>query len=627
MTTYNCKIGPIQLEHGYLTDSSDPGIGDGSEKFTVICSPAEAYQIRGLATPTLKNQYGNRSYINFEEPNWGLLPIDASVDLVDNTFITYRGIGYLLNKVTIVSESPFTTTLELEVEEILPNLLDYLRMDYTTGINDGTLQLTNYLPLAKTDRLNDTFSSLDTSTVWYPSVASTNFTGSFAASGGKLVASGVSGTTQVNAGEFIVNRTVFTPPFTVEATLEWTAQGSNTNHTFSLSLFPSKPVTWADYYTTNNLVRIVISVTPKTVYYYVQKYVGNKWTNVVKLPLTTAQKTPNFRITISSAKKLSVDVDKSGGTTWSNICSNVSISDVGNAPYNLVYGFVNNSTVSKTCNSASVEVYNYDAITPLNVVSLPVSTPITTPTFTRASEDGNINCYATPTGDLIYSTTIDNFYKGTVKGWNTNYADSVARLVTDKSPTLDPLKFYITNGLIKLTTTSTGVKLSYWNGSSYTDLNTFVIGTINRLKITECSPMRLTFLANSTEWTLEMGKPYCRVSHPLTALAYTVKTCYNHDGTISTSPGANADITMLSNSYCTAYNKGTGDCTTPNPTDNYRLLILKENMTAIKSDSIPADSLTALGMVNATENSSSYRDAISIAKEFMYKTRQSIATE
>jgi len=178
------------------------------------------------------------------------------------------------------------------------------------------------------------------------------------------------------------------------------------------------------------------------------------------------------------------------------------------------YAFHNRSTTSKECRSDSIDVTTDDTSV-LNVVSLPAGgTVVETADFTRAGEDGNVPCYANPITKLPYTTSYANFYKGTVKAWNTDFTDSSARQITSNNMVLDPTKFYVTNGLLKLETTSTGVKMYYWNGTTYAELNTFVIGTIGLLKMIECDPTRVTFQANRTLWTLEEGKPFVRVYHP-----------------------------------------------------------------------------------------------------------------
>jgi len=621
--TDNCTIGPISIANGYISEEDNKGNGDGTEQFSIYCTHQQALQIRGLLTPMTKTQFGNRYYINFEDPNWGLLPIDASVNLAVNDYINYRGIGYIITDISFEPVSPKYVKVKLTVEQILGSLDDYLRLDYTTGINDGTEQYSDFSAVSTTYKLQEDFAAIAD---WNAEVKGTGYVGAITAAGGVLSVTGKSGTLGAYQGEFISYPTTFASPFTMEVPLTWVAAGAATNHGWGINLLPTAPVTHANF-EAYNLIRVLLWVTPSGTSYYVQKRVNGAMSILATGTLTTAQKSPNFQVSLTDANLLTVKIDKAGGTTWTTIVSSVDISDVGSGPYTLAYGFNNNSNVDKTCTSASNDIYNNDSVTPINVVTLPYGTAMTSATFTRASEDGTLNCYANPTSSLIYKTSVADFYKGTVKAYSTNFGDAAARLITDKSAVLSATKFYVSNGIIKLTTTATGVTLSYWNGASYTDLNTFVTGAVTRIKVTECSPMRFSFMLNRTEWTLEMGKPYCRVSHPYTALTYTIKTCYGHDATTTTDPAAGADITMLTVPYATVWSKGAGTCAAPNPADNKRLLIMKSIMSTIKSDSLPAADLTAIGIVDATETSASYRDAISICKEFGYNTRQAIVTE
>ena len=628
MTTY-CKIGPIQLPNQYITDNDNPGVGDGSEGFSVVCTPAQAYQIRGLVTPFIKEQFYNRNILNIPDSYWGLLPIDASTGLDDNDFINHRGLGYIITNAALNPLNPFLVQVDLQCEEILPILSDYLKMDYTTGLSDGTALSTNYQDTLKVDRLNDQFTGLDTTNVWYPAVSSGLSGASFTSNGSELVGVGGASTNAVQGTLFITNRTVFTNPFTVETTLEWPS-GTASGQTYYVALYlqPSRPVSTADINTNIDLFRVIIKATSTGATYYVQSKIKGAWATYATGTLTSAQLTPNFKIVIDSNKKMAVYIDKAGTTNWVSVVGNIDTTKIKfTTGFNLSYVFMNFSTTSKTVMSQQIEVYNYDALVPVNVVSLPPVTVMTTPTFTRASADGPINCYANPTGTLLYQPTIDSFYLGTVKGYTNDYSDNVYRLITNNETTIQPLNFYVSNGIIQLTTTSNGVQVSYWNGSTWVLLDTFIIGTITRLKITKVSPTKFTFKANQTEWTLEIGKPYCRVKHQYTDLAHTLRTCVNNDGVTQSDLVSGASVSMLLQRYATFWNHGTGTCAAPNPADNNRLLIIKQNTATIKTDVIPADTMTGIGIVDNTQAAGSFKDAIGIAKEFFYQTLQSIMTE
>ena len=103
---------------------------------------------------------------------------------------------------------------------------------------------------------------------------------------------------------------------------------------------------------------------------------------------TSAQLTPNFKIVISNNNRMTVYIDKAGTTNWVQVISNIDVSTIDfSKGYNLTYAFSNASTAAKIGSSQQIEVYNYDAFAPVNVVSLPagVSTSLNTQTtFTRS---------------------------------------------------------------------------------------------------------------------------------------------------------------------------------------------------------------------------------------------------
>ena len=452
MTTY-CKIGPIQLPNQYITDNDDPGVGDGSEVFSVVCTPAQAYQIRGLVTPFNKQQFYNRNVLNIPDGYWGLLPIDASTGLDDNDFINHRGLGYIITQATLNPLNPFIVQVDLECEEILPILVDYLKMDYTSGLGDGTQLSTNYAMTVKNDRFNDQFTSLDTVNMWYPGVSDATLTGvSFSSVSGELQMTGSAAKNTVLGTSFITNRNIVTAPFTIETTLEWTSgMGGSNPYYFALYLTKARPITVADIYANLDCFRIIVKVTT-TAQFMIQSRIKGKWVTFYTGSLTSAQLTPNFKIIISNNNRMTVYIDKAGTTNWVQVISNIDVSTIDfSKGYNLTYAFSNASTAAKIGSSQQIEVYNYDAFSPVNIVSLPagVSTSLNTQTnFTRPSADGNIPCYPNPTGTLLYQTTIDNFYLGTVKGFTNDYSDGVYRLITNNETTIQPLNFYVSNGLI-----------------------------------------------------------------------------------------------------------------------------------------------------------------------------------
>jgi hypothetical protein len=135
--------------------------------------------------------------------------------------------------------------------------------------------------------------------------------------------------------------------------------------------------------------------------------------------------------------------------------------------------------------------------------------------------------------------------------------------------------------------------------------------------VTKVSPTKFSFKANQTEWTLEIGKPYCRVKHLQTTLTHTLRNTAYDDVGVQTGVISGASVPIQLQNYAILYNTA----------DTFRLLILKQNMSTILSDSIPPDTMTGIGFVDSTQIAGSYKDAIGISREFFFETLQSIMTE
>jgi len=76
--------------------------------------------------------------------------------------------------------------------------------------------------------------------------------------------------------------------------------------------------------------------------------------------------------------------------------------------------------------------------------------------------------------------------------------------------------------------------------------------------------------------------------------------------------------------YCNIWSMGTGTCTTPDPAVKYRLQILKNTPCTIKSNSIPADSITGIGFYDDDISPFNPNGALYNAAEFFTQTEQII---
>jgi hypothetical protein len=508
--------------------------------------------------------------------------------------------------------------------------MELLKMQYTTGVNDGTFVDYEYAyPTVTTYYLQDTFSTFDTTNTWYPAVSYQMYSGNtITANSGKLELTGRSNIYKQGGVQGTQTRTRFTPPLTIKFDTEWVSRPASGHpaHAFEFTLTPSYYSSGYALWRKYDSIRIQHLIGPTSNNYgVVKRDTKGKDVAYVK-PVTNNTTILNWQIDIGATGYTYIRLDTGSGmnTIWQG--------NLGLTNYkNLYLGMSQYATdnVAKTVKTSFIDVYTTWGDEFRNVNSLPVTTKLgTSSDFTRASEDGNIPCYLNKNVPLKFQITPSDLYKGAVKTYSTNYPDSTERLLTTTNHKLASGKFHVKNGLLDLNLTATGVELKYWNGSSYTTLNTFTKGGSNwdLMKLNYVSPDLTIFQTDNIKWYVPRGKPFVYVEHPNQDISYWKNStmCYWHDGTTLDSPAGNVDVTMTNDWYCGIWDKGSGTCASPNPANNYRLLILQQKPTTIKSDKIPACNLTGIGWYDNTKSSGDGNHYYSIAKEWVYRTQTSL---
>lgn len=592
-----CKIGPISIHNPHLVDGSSYKTTE--EEFEVYCTHWQYKQLLSLIDEGFNSQ-GTMgvTILNGDNP-WSPVYIDSSLLISDNDYLKHKG-WYIVTNVEI-SDIYLNKYLKakITVSKVSSLQNEMLTMDYTTGVMDGTgLDSTYSLEYTNT-LLSDTFDTYDTSK-W--TSGDDGLSGaSITSTDGYLVFSGASTSNGTFKSEWIILNDELDGPFTATFDLNW----------ISRPVSGAKPHILRFGISTGSLssdgVFVDMRVYP-TYTSYVIFSVNNKGVTSILVPTTTNNATAhNWTFTLGTDGKLKVLL---GGTQKYYGPSNLSTIK----SLKCTYRFYNASTTSKSMKIGNVNISRDEVQSYNNIVGLPAgSTPVIASDFARASADGNIPCYANPTVQLPF--TCADPYLGSVKAYTNNNPDNVYRQMfgIDEIPTATG--FYVTNGIVKLVTTSNGVTFQYWNGASWATLNTFNRGTLTYLKLLDIGPMGVTFQANTTKWTLKHNSPYVTVKHPNDALTYTLKDTYDHDSTTTTSPLADADITMNDISHAEIYNN----------TDIYRMQIYKLDPCTIKSDSIPASSLTGIGFYDSTLASSSYNSKDKLPLEFPIQTDQHIS--
>ncbi|MCE7700203.1 MAG: hypothetical protein K8E24_015695, partial [Methanobacterium paludis] len=434
-------IGPISLPNAQLLDG-DSYAEDG-EKLSLYGTEALIRQIRGITGNIQKAQYGSMKILSSDSP-WGPIWIDGSVNLKNNDNITHRG-WYFLGTAEPKIEAPGIASLDANLELIAVDPHEILDIEYTPGINDDTDLDNNYPKLVQNTLFADTFDNFDQVNNWDGPANSLMTTHSVAASGGKMVFTGASDVDGKWGSEWIKT----TPTvdghnnlITVETDMEWVAKPTSGNNQHRMYFWISNKASTSSV-NWKGAVLLMLAVESNRISYRAQviKQDGTVVT-VVPLTATTAQIIKwKFEETVGGYFNLYVaecaDEDddaeyvKKVSHMWTDIQPN------WKGLY-FMYGFWNMDSTSASMKSSFLNVYSWTNGINNNIITGPVGATLgLPPTGTRTGEDGAIPYWVNPNSRITLQTTPANFYNGSVKAYNSNYADGTPRLITNQHDILD----------------------------------------------------------------------------------------------------------------------------------------------------------------------------------------------
>jgi len=625
-------IGPVSLDIPHIREN-DEIKPDGSEVINIVCSTAKAKQLIGLGGEIVKNQYRSLRVVHAVGDLWGLTPVNTSPDLTINEGNPHFG-WYNLNKPTESYLTPVISIVQFNAELISRNMDEILSLHYSRGGEDGTDLGHSYTDLTPDYIINESGADFDTTNDWYP-IGKWYMDGGVISSDGSKINFSGGANVDGQAGHIWTNhRTQFSHNFIMEFTLLPGDKPSAGNLEKDINVWfskwrPTTPPVWADSFlislgvnSTNQFYQVNTIGTPG----------GLSWWNLVPPTVDNTPTAFKFRLTTDNKYYMKVELNRYVSGAWTGY------STIYYGPTNLggwedlymgIY-YLNRDSTTNSMAIKDISVYNNIEVDFPNVPVLqPGAVPNLTPDFYRPSEEGNIQCFNNIVDPLNFQIAPADLYKGIPKGMNSNYQDSTYRIVTNNDIELDIGKFYMSNGIFKLTPTSTGVEIRYWDGSAYVLMDTLTLPRTTRLiRPFYVSKEVFTLQLDRTYWTLRMGKPFIYIDHPYDDLTYTLRTCYEHDGTTTTSPAAGADISMLTSFYCGVWNKGTGTCVSPNPAQRYRMMILQQYPTTIKSNKIPANpGTTGIGVYDTNIADDAVDGKIFRAREFYRPTVQNIGLE
>jgi hypothetical protein len=596
---------------------------DYTEKFMVLCTQTQALQLKGMASPVTFNNYNNTILASNDNP-WSPIWINSNTDCTDNDTFTHRG-WYLIDNVEVnLSEWGSRVACTVEATKIANDINELLTMQYTPGRNDNTRLDISYDDTDRVYSLDEDFTTFDDTNVWNAQQDYAMTNPSIAAASNQLILSG-SATSNGTWGQVFTQGQDYLEekPWTINFDMEWIAQPTGYPHRmyFWISTNLSDGIMDLD-----SSIVIILSVEAGQVRYYAYK-IDNNGVITVIIPSTVISSSVHilkWHIFYDTNGHINMYVDLGAG--YVKQYSGWTILGYHNDLY-YGYGFLNQSSASHNVRSNYCEIYDYVKLAPNNVIPMPYNANLYTGSsmFTRAGSDGNISCYYNPTEQLHFQTSATNLYKGSVKAWSTNVTGGSSTQIINTDHVIDPTKFSVDNTLTKLVTTADSVKFYAYSGGNWVELNEFTFpANILLIKALYLSPERAVIQIDDTRWTLERGRQFCRVEHPNTDLTYNNMGCVYHDSSTST-VGAAADVSMLTQSYALLWDKGSGSCASPNPDVVTRCMIIKANPTIIESDLIPEDDITGIGWFNNSLSVTDENHYTLIAREFYIQPRQSIA--
>jgi hypothetical protein len=624
-----CTIGPVSIANAHIFDASSYAFSSSATKtvvaggtivqrgsftetykFAVDCTFAQALQLKGVV------EQGEVIWLN-------------TSDLTDNDYLQHKG-WVVLTSMDISEENPYNLCeCTIEYIKISDYEGEYLTMDYSRGLYDGINIEHTYEPtVARTNIVDENGSTV---TNWTSAkrayVKSGNGT-----STGPTAGTGISfGLTASTSGVYNTNWTMysksgsqssFAPPFSISFDLTPASTSITSTRAFSLALCPD---VFGDgsktFENRTDWFEVYFNITNTTKKYGVRTVNKGKVTNI-RNPTATTATTVSFMVEFLADGRVNIYRDTTGTSTFTAtnlVYSGTSATTNFAKGMNIYLSNINSNTTIYTPVWNNIKLWKNTLAKDDNIVMMPPVATLQLPADgTRTVEDGTASYYANPTSELRYQIPTANYYSGGVKLFSSNNSSSTSRQVFSTGTKLTPTTTILKNGLTQLTFGADRVNINAWYGGTYNNVQVLTFpSNITYIKPLFISNERISLQINDTKWTMLRSSPVITVEHPNTPLGYTLKTVNYHDGSTTGSPfAAGATVTMQNLNtgyYSLVYNTA----------DTYRMLIVKQDPTDIKSDSIPAANITGIGWINGS--GSGYDAADSVARQWYKQTRTGIS--
>lgn len=573
------------------------------EKFSIRVTFQEAWDILGL--------------VKSDE----LLYLDTSPNL-SNVQVPIRGF-YKVNKAEIAEViNNLICEMEFEATLISNNPDRPLNIDYSKiyGVRlqhtfDMTTTFNKYRDIGESIEYPDPFDTYDTTNTWESyETYGTPSTPNVYSSGGALVLECKASTDGKWAGVFLTSKRSQTPYFVVETMTDPMTTLSSGDNNYECWFYMS-PYKQTGALGIDPLLRVGIVVKYNQWILYAQKKVGGTTTTLKSEAISNPSTDyPKWKITVGSNNTLSIDVDKGSGyyRFWGTANPGFNFNE-------LYFAYALATTESRLLQQMrvpNIECYYSSGVDLPYVVSGPVGADYTqTPTSYRVGSEGNIPLWKNPTNPINLVTDPNNLYDGSVKAYRLDNGEY--RQIWNCDEVLEPGNLSIGNSLISLAFGASKVDFQYYNPTteSFISLNEFTPTNYNYLEMIEWNSNRVIIQVDDCFVYMWRGKPYFALYHRNSGWGYTYRSKQYFDngtGYDEYELGVGANINIAGAFVANVYESES----------DYRLSFIKQFPTTIKTNSLPADYITGIGVYNKNKTLGNIDHWLSLGSEFMTHTQQ-----
>jgi hypothetical protein len=476
------RIGPIELENPQIqapnrqkvSDYFKPIVNKDNLVYTPVGQVPTSYSVK-LAVPT-------HIYKQIEGISEWTAPYPIVLDELSQDMLGISGWGFIGNVKLEDNQNPETVIMSCDVAIIELDENTFLKMDYTTGKESGTVIEKTYPDTVDESLFSDLFAGtlVDTNNNWDAQI-----TGNFSGTGitidtNRLKLSGTTTSGGKRGTVFMTSQECFKAPFKMDFDMDWSKFATRNSYEMRVMFCPEKPVSIDDYLTNDFVCAYLYSKSTYCNLHFSAKIDGKASKELVTYDGLTngSENTPRIRFEVQSNGKLTIYKNTDGSKDSSGNYIYTQVWGASNPGWDfdeglyVVVGFSNWNNATETVYCQDISLYTTINTTPQNVVPVPPGATLidTDHPFYRDTEEGRIYLYKNPSDIIPLQLSFDEWDNGSIKVFNSNNESSEYRRVYNDENVFTPTSWYASNGLIQLSTDNSNINFKYWQKNYYTNL-------------------------------------------------------------------------------------------------------------------------------------------------------------